>query len=381
MSQEKAYNDLEQKKYKNAITEVENAQKYFEISEANLDFFTANNEQLLGLSYYYLHDLKKSLLHYNKALEFTKNDPTNFLNGLIYNGFALVYLEQKDLPKAKKYLDLATKISTKSDYLELKDEIYTTSQKYFEATKDLKSLVIVQEKQDSVQAKITAKSTEFINDSFKKLEKTNHLTQEKSTSKNSIIIFALGLILCAGIYIIVSRKKHKKNLAHFQTILQKFESNEMRTAEILPIAEKNASIEISSPVFSTSKIEVSATMTAETEQKILSRLKAFEGSNLFLENTVFLPYLATYCETNTRYLSHVINNYKKKDFNNYINELRVTYIINKLKEVPAYRKYKLAVLSEEAGFSSQNKFSTVFKKVTTISPSVFIKYLEESEKN
>lgn len=86
------------------------------------------------------------------------------------------------------------------------------------------------------------------------------------------------------------------------------------------------------------------------------------------------------CQTDSKYLSYVINTSKKKDFSNYINELRINYIIQKLKCISVYRKYKISVLSKDAEFSSQNKFSTVFKKVTTASPFVSIAYLEESDK-
>ena len=106
MQQERAYYEIEKKNYKKAILEINKAQEFFTLSGANLDFFTANNEQLLGLSYYHLDDPKKALQHYNSALNFSKNDPGGFLVGLIYNGFAEVYLDQKDLKSAKKYLDL-----------------------------------------------------------------------------------------------------------------------------------------------------------------------------------------------------------------------------------------------------------------------------------
>lgn len=120
-------------------------------------------------------------------------------------------------------------------------------------------------------------------------------------------------------------------------------------------------------------------MNSETEKKLLLKLQEFEELTLFIENTISLSTLSTYCETTPKYLSYAINAYKKKDFNNYINELRINYIIEKSKNVPLYRKYKIAGLAEEAGFSSPNKFSSVFKKVTTISPSVFIAYLQKRE--
>jgi AraC-like DNA-binding protein len=37
----------------------------------------------------------------------------------------------------------------------------------------------------------------------------------------------------------------------------------------------------------------------------------------------------------------------------------------------------MASLADEVGFSSHSKFSKVFKKETSLSPSLFIKYIEE----
>ncbi len=108
--------------------------------------------------------------------------------------------------------------------------------------------------------------------------------------------------------------------------------------------------------------ELSKIMTSETEERILFRLGDFENSILFTRKKISLSFLAAYCGTNTKYLSYIINTCRKKDFNNYINELRIKYIIGKLKNKPQYRKYKVATLAEEAGFSSPNKFAAVFKK-------------------
>lgn len=377
MLQEKAYNDIEQKNFKKAIENINQSQNYFKLTEANLDFFTANNEQLLGLSYFNLHDFDRSLAHYEKALEFTKNDSENYLVGLIYNGFAQVYLEKKDLKNTKKYLTLAEKISDKSQYLELKNEIYKTSQKYYAVINDVEKLVTVQKKQDSVVEKIETKSNEFINASFSSLEKNNNLSEKKSSNKSLIIIFCSILIALGAVYIILSKRRHKKNLEHFKQILAALDERLVVKKEFIDQLQRDELI-VPKVISENPKTDASVIMNAETEKKLLRKLQEFEESTLFTENTISLATLSTYCETNSKYLSYVINTYKKKDFNNYINELRVNYIIEKLKNVPLYRKYKIAVLSEEAGFSSQNKFSTVFKKVTTISPSVFIAYLEES---
>jgi AraC-like DNA-binding protein len=76
-------------------------------------------------------------------------------------------------------------------------------------------------------------------------------------------------------------------------------------------------------------------------------------------------------------LSNVINTHKEKDFNNYVNELKILFVIDKLRNSPEYLEYKLSYIAEEFGFSSHSKFASVFKSVVGLSPSVFISHLKK----
>lgn len=117
---------------------------------------------------------------------------------------------------------------------------------------------------------------------------------------------------------------------------------------------------------------------SKTEQEILKRLEAFEDSTLFLDKQLRIATLAKHLETNTRYLSLILNEKKNKSFNNYINQLRIKYIINKLDKEPIYLSYKISYLAEESGFASQSSFSTSFKEVTGKSPSAYIKHISDN---
>ena len=75
------------------------------------------------------------------------------------------------------------------------------------------------------------------------------------------------------------------------------------------------------------------------------------------------------------YLSYVIN--KKKNFNIYVNELRILYIQDKFKNEKKYKTYKIAHLAELSGFSNHSVFTKVFKQVTGIPPSQYIKELTD----
>jgi len=121
-------------------------------------------------------------------------------------------------------------------------------------------------------------------------------------------------------------------------------------------------------------------ISKEKEADILARLEEFEKSENFLSKEMSLAVLAGQLETNTKYLSEVINKYKEKNYNNYINELRINYIAYLLKTDSAYLNYKVSYLAEKAGFSSHSAFTTVFKSVTGISPNTYIQQLTQNKR-
>ncbi len=114
----------------------------------------------------------------------------------------------------------------------------------------------------------------------------------------------------------------------------------------------------------------------KTEEEILEKLRKFEKSGLFLDPQLRLAGLAKKLDTNTRYLSSVINTSKAKSFNGYINSLRIGFILNKLNSDPRYRTYKISYLAQESGFISQSSFATAFKEVTGETPSTYIKKIK-----
>lgn len=139
------------------------------------------------------------------------------------------------------------------------------------------------------------------------------------------------------------------------------------------IVENEMNLKVRSPFLYDGR---SDRVTAETLQKLLKKLERFEKSNLYLKNSISLFKLTAYCDSNVKYVSHVLNFHKEKDFNNYINELRIQYVLKKLHSDANYRKYKIAILAKESGFSSPNKFSFVFKNSKGVLPSTYIRNLE-----
>lgn len=114
------------------------------------------------------------------------------------------------------------------------------------------------------------------------------------------------------------------------------------------------------------------TISTETEQVILAKLRKFEASTKYINKDMTLATLSAQLDVNTKYLSEIINKHYNDNFNTYINRLRINYIIEKLKNEPEYLNYKISYLADESGFSSHSSFATVFKTITGIAPTVFI---------
>ncbi|MCW8980185.1 MAG: helix-turn-helix domain-containing protein [Altibacter sp.] len=117
----------------------------------------------------------------------------------------------------------------------------------------------------------------------------------------------------------------------------------------------------------------------ELVENILQSLVAFERNKEYLSQKISLGYLSKRLDTNSKYLSQVINMEKDKSFTQYINDLRVTYAFKKLAADPVFRKYTIMAIAGECGFKTGESFSKAFYKKYGIYPSYYLKSLEKKE--
>jgi AraC-like DNA-binding protein len=109
---------------------------------------------------------------------------------------------------------------------------------------------------------------------------------------------------------------------------------------------------------------------------ILEKLDEFENKKGYLESNITVQMLSTTFETNSKYVSKIVNIYKGKTFTQYINDLRVEYAVVQLQENKMLRKYTIQALALEFGFNNAESFSAAFYKKTGIKPTYFIKELD-----
>ena len=117
----------------------------------------------------------------------------------------------------------------------------------------------------------------------------------------------------------------------------------------------------------------------EIKTDILAKIEKFEANKKFLEPNITTNSLAAQFKTNSKYVSRIVNIYKEKNFTNYINDLRVEYLIEELKTNKKFRNYTIKAISSEIGFNTTEAFSKYFHKKTGLYPSYFIKRITEYE--
>ncbi|PHK24316.1 hypothetical protein VF12_37655, partial [Nostoc linckia z15] len=74
-------------------------------------------------------------------------------------------------------------------------------------------------------------------------------------------------------------------------------------------------------------------------ESILKKLSQFEDKKGYLKKDLNTNKLAESCDTNSKYLSKVINYYKQKSIVAYINDLRIDYLVERLKNESLLRNY------------------------------------------
>ncbi|MPR36973.1 helix-turn-helix domain-containing protein [Cytophagaceae bacterium SJW1-29] len=116
-----------------------------------------------------------------------------------------------------------------------------------------------------------------------------------------------------------------------------------------------------------------STMDEETTTAFLDRLHNFiEQQSPYLNPSLSLRSLAELIEIHPNQLSWLLNEKVGKNFNEFINQLRVEYF-KKLVVDPANSHISLIGLAYESGFNSKTVFNTAFKKTMGMTPKEYLK--------
>jgi AraC-like DNA-binding protein len=222
---------------------------------------------------------------------------------------------------------------------------------------------------------ILQKNYKELNKLVEKEYDTPHLISEKESliqflnSEQTKFYWGVG-VLFAAIVVISGFGFHQYQLKkRYQTRFKKIINQPL---EVKENQIQNNNIQTTNNLLKNEDIGIGD----ELINNILEKLKAFEKNKGYLESNITIQTLSTLFETNSKYVSKIVNTHKGKTFIQYINDLRIEYAIAQLKEKNRLRKYTIQALALEFGFNNAESFSTAFYKKTGLKPTYFIKELD-----
>ncbi|WP_126651670.1 helix-turn-helix domain-containing protein [Chryseobacterium aureum] len=324
----------------------------------------------IGIIYSKLKMKDSADYYLNESLKILNNKKYNiYVNGraILLNEMANYYISCKDYQKAILFARRAEALGKHLTMPYLRKDIYNTLFNSYAETG----------KEDSTKYYLKLYSS--LTDSLNKSEKVSMMApvkqiisdneiENKTTIRNVIISSCILFVIIIGNGWIYLKRKHQIIHRRYEALISKINDEKELKAQ-----------SVEHEYLVNTKTKTSLTITDETTKSLIQKLNKFERSKKFLRKEISLTWLASNLGTNPKYLSEIIKTYRDKNFTNYINGLRINYIIKKLYEDPKYRKYKISYLAEECGYTTQRVFLNAFKNETGFTPSYFMKQLDAQD--
>ncbi len=348
-----------------------------------------------------------AITYHKKNLELIKDDQKNILTAASINSsIAYDYLKGNQVQQAKSYLIKATPIiENKENTHKIQElEIYYLAKALFAYQKhdkneaknyfklglneakrrnDKDKFVLITE--ELLKTDINFQNNKLIFETYIDSQNTKageiekvvgkdeyHKTEliKRSKSYISSLIASILIVAILSLMLIYFYKRKNKRLKEkIDKIVAEYTANVQSKQKDSTFIDNKST-----------EIKKSISISKETEQYLLQKIEQFEKGNDFTEKSFTMAKMAALMDSNAMHINYVLQRYRGKTFSDYINELKINYIVQLLIKNPQYLNYKISYLSDLAGFSNHSRFTQIFKKELGISPSEFISGLESKNK-
>lgn len=348
--------------------QIDSADYYINSYHQNVKIFgeTLAKEEMTwyeGNIYFLDGDFEMAIKKYSIIKEFSKREYDEFDDDLI-------------LKKSRAHLELGQLDSTISNLKIIAVDKNFSKKEPFRNPEYYKLYAEVYDKKGmknlseaNTKKYLTAKEN-FNRFKFKTLDELHSLnTQElKATerSEKSFLLnyinylwFALGGLLGTGILLFFL--KQRKDSKKFKALMLRNNIERNIEFEQKDVAETTQTLALKD----------------EKVEELIRQIALLNKEGFFLKQKTTLYNTAKKLKTNTSYLSNVVNNHLNTNFNTFVNDIRIDYIINELQINKQMRSYSVKAIAEEIGYKSADSFTKYFKQNTGLLPSVFIKNINK----
>lgn len=317
------YKDIEGKAYlfqlkgKTQTAQKQYIEAYENLTKGHILFETLKNEKQLSKTLFLIADNYVQQENYENAEELLKTLETRYAN-------QNVLLEDYD-----KTLLLKAEVYKNTKQFEKESE-------YRQKSKTLQDSMNASSDEENIIQTATQYEIEKIKNQFE----VQHKKDEKKFY--TFLSIAILVIVTFG-FLLFKQLRKRKNVK--QEVISKSDKKESHNA----------------------------IKSDKTVDEILQKLKNLETQEFYLNPKYNLYATAKKIETNTTYLSNILNTYKKMTFTEYLNTLRIQYTLQRLENDKKFRMYTIKAIAKEVGYKSHGSFSRAFKAKTGENPSTYLK--------
>ena len=202
--------------------------------------------------------------------------------------------------------------------------------------------------------------------------------RERAHQLSLMMSVIAAIILLALVLLVRSYLKQRNYIRHL------YEKNVqlLATSEVIPQSTVVGSVEPNELHDESAPKYQGTTLDQESKERLFARIKqVMDDIHIICQPDFSLQSLADLVSSNYKYVSQVVNEYYGKSFKQVLNEQRVREACRQLNDTEQFGHLTIEAIAANLGFNSRSNFTVTFKRITGISPSVFLKMAKDKSGN
>ncbi|MBE0638423.1 MAG: tetratricopeptide repeat protein [Bacteroidales bacterium] len=325
----------------------------------------------IGTLFYELKNYDSAIVYQNEALEISQSIGRKDAVCKTLQNLGDIYLAKDELNLAGKYFDEAQLCAEELNAKTTLEKIFKSKSELQEklgnpekALEYHKMYVAVKDSVYTAESQEKLAEMEAIYENEKKQKEIELLMKDKELNrerirKSQLMLYWIGsglliLLAATGVITALFIQKVKSNRKLVEKNLELIKHQE---CDLVPQGNNSLSI------------------NEEEKSRLLKELThLIRKEKVFTQKQLTLNDLADMLNTNTTYLSHIINTDFNLPFTDFLNQMRVQES-QKLFVTGRHKTMTIEAIADMVGFHSRSNFNVQFKKFAGVTPSVFIKNL------
>lgn len=300
----------------------------------NTDCHIDGLNNMVGEGLMLANNYKEAIPFFEKALDV---ENVEIDQAIIHKNLSKSYSKTGNHKQALEENSIYLRLKDSTDALRIKQEIYEITERY---------------ESDKKQLEIEALSAE------------NKYNQETIIlQKNRILLIVISLIIVTALtiwvlimYVHQKRKDELLYLKNVQLAKRLKEAESQRLSNTSHIIEKERT-----------------ELSIDKKKELLEYIETLVSQQFYLKKDMTLATMAKLMNTNTSYLSKIINEVKGQSFANFLSCLRIDHTLASLESDASFGNLTIEHIADVSGFNSSSAFYKAFKKYTGLTPSYYIK--------